>query len=155
MFPLGFIILNSSTNELKVDSDVYPLLGEIWHDFEYEWICYNLVYLSLIEVKISPLWPCDRSLPSQPISAQKPQSRQKAHKPLRTSKHVSSKTLLFTFSLRVSCCSPDIDGTTCAKDHRHFIIITHKSSRSENSITCHGGTKILDVHWFFKTPRNS
>ena len=90
--------------------------------------------------------PCDRSLPSQPISIRKAQSRKKAtnvsamfdtriiqscYFDYRMKKNLSlvlaarsAFRALFTWSRH----------TTCAKDHGLFILITHKSTRSEREI---------------------
>ena len=98
---------------------------------------------------------CDQSLPVQPISIRKAQSRKKAHKPSRTS-HISPQMCLPCLVIVQSCyCDYRINKTflcsrclICildsghlsprtmhAKDSGLFIVITHKSTRSENPIT--------------------
>ena len=89
--------------------------------------------------------PRDRSLPAQPISIRKAQSRKKAHKPLRTS-WISPKTCLpcliiinlvvLTLDLRFLLCSLELDVLRAQRIMGFKkILITHKSKKSENSIT--------------------
>ena len=103
----------------------------------------------------------DRSLLAQPISTQEAQSRKKTHKPLCTS-WISEDvgpwppclTIIksycfdpYTFSLlvlRFVLCSLDLD----AKYHRlQFILITHKSTRSEHLIRWLLLNCCYPIHW--------
>ena len=88
--------------------------------------------------------PRDWSLTDQPISIRKAQSRKKAHKPLRTS-WISQKMclpcLIIIHTARSRCdlrfvlCSRDLDVLRAQRIIGFFILITHKSARSENPIT--------------------
>ena len=101
--------------------------------------------------------PRDQSLPAQPISTRKAQSRKKAHKPLR-SLCISQKMCrpcliiikcdyfdyrinkLFTLSSCLVCVSCSVHDLISAYYVRKgswpfFISITHKSTGSENPVT--------------------
>ena len=96
------------------------------------------------------LWSHDRSLPVQPISIRKAQSRKQPIylcAPREFLKKwlpclIIKQSCYFDYRIdkRVACyCCLIYDSesrrTTCAKEHGLFILITHKSTRSENRIT--------------------
>ena len=123
-------------------------------------ICSQGYYGSLCEMG-EKFIPCHRSSPANqsasekhttwsefacpPISIQKHNQDEKAHKPLRTSAMLKSqlfclrnKLTFHMFSLcdlRFVLCSRDLDVLRAQRIIGFFILITHKSTRSDNPIT--------------------